>query len=156
MNQKNFPLVGSAVLLVLWFLNSQHAPDIDPRRPDGPDLYPAFSQSGDKPQAHCDAELFGSITGSVAAMLDYDGKLSDPRVDTGLQVDDLRRWARDYATQGASFKAKYPLLADEVKKYLDQHAGTSGGPLDDAKRAAWIKALREISANSHWAAGRLD
>ena len=34
---------------------------------------------------------------------------------------------------------------DAIAAHLDKAVGTSGGPIDQAKQAAWLKALREIS-----------
>ena len=153
----NTPLWIAALCFVAWLVvtNFKSGPIDDPKRPEGPELYSIFSQSPNALEAGADAKTFGDLTAAVAAHLEYDGSLPEPRINTGLQVDDLRRWSREYVTHGQSYRAKYPALVEAVKVYLDQHAGTSGGPLDDAKRRAWSKALRDISGNAHYAAKRL-
>lgn len=147
----------AAVLALLWFAYAQRplpspAPDVIP---SGPDFLGAFSRSDDLRQAGCDAEAFAGICESVASVLEYDGKQTSPRIDSGVKVDDLRRWVREYALGGGSLKGKYPAVADAAKEYLDKHAGSSGGPMDQASRDRWVRALREMSASSRYAAGRL-
>ena len=34
---------------------------------------------------------------------------------------------------------------DAIATHLDTAVGKAGGPIDEAKRTAWVKALREIS-----------
>lgn len=147
-------LVG-IIGVLLW---NQSKPTPTPNVPDSRpavDLVSVFAKNNDRTEASCDAETFGAIVTSVAAVLDYDAKLAEPRVQTGVQIDDLRRWVRDYATGGKSFKEKYPDLGDAVKKFLDAQAGDSGGLLDDAKRAKWISALRALGSSAEYAAKSL-
>lgn len=155
----SFPFLPvAAIAAVLYLLWSNQTPDPGPLVPDvkpSVDLVSVFAKNNDRTEASCDAETFGAIVTSVAAVLDYDAKLAEPRVQTGVQIDDLRRWVRDYATGGKSFKEKYPDLGDAVKKFLDAQAGDSGGPLDDAKRAKWISALRALGSSAEYAAKSL-
>lgn len=144
-------------VVAIWWLGS---PGISPPAPaPGPaptlDLVSVFAKNDNRDEASCDAEMFGAVVTSCAAVMDYDAKLAEPRIQTGVQVDDLRRWVRDYATGGKSFKDKYPSLGAAVKQFLDAKAGDSGGPLDDAKRQKWIEALRELGASAEYAAQQL-
>jgi hypothetical protein len=158
MNQSsNAPLWISLAAFALWVVLQVQtpSPQVDPKRPEGPELYSAFSKNPNKIQAATDAAQFGELTASIAEMLLYDGQQTEPRIVTGVQLDDLRRWTRDYVTQGQKYQSRYPELAETIKAYLDQHAGKSGGPLDSHKRMAWSKCLTEIANNAKYAAARL-
>jgi hypothetical protein len=51
----------------------------------------------------------------------------------------------DMKRRGESLGARHPLVRDAIQSYLDAAAGTAGGPLTPAQRAAWVAAYREIS-----------
>lgn len=154
----------TAVLLVfaalgIWFVFSQPpAPQPPlPDRPSGPDLYTVFSSVGNTTQAHADAVAFGVLCESLAAMIEYDGtRGEEARLTTGIQLDDLRRWSREYYMRGDSFGVRYPQLPEVVGGFLEAQIGeSSGGLVDDTMRARWVNAHRALAQQSLWAANRL-
>ena len=62
-----------------------------------------------------------------------------------MAIDDLRQRARELRCRGVSIGARQPAARDAIATHLEAAVGTSGGPIDAAGRAAWVKALREIS-----------
>jgi hypothetical protein len=155
-----------AVLLVLgavalYFLLAQPAPpppDIPPPdRPDGPDLYAVFSATGGGQQAHRDAVSFGVLCESLASIIEYDGQRGEEsRLLSGVQLDDMRRWSREYYMRGESFGQRYPQLPEVVGSFLELKIGeSSGGPVDDAVRGRWIAAHRSLARSALYAANRL-
>lgn len=99
------------------------------------------------PTAAADAALVAALLDELAAELEYDGtKPEEVRlIKTGAAVDDLRVRARELRCRGESLGQRHPLVRDAIKDYLDHAAGTAGGPLSPAQRAAWVAAYREIS-----------
>ena len=99
------------------------------------------------PTAAADAALVAALLDELAAEIEYDGtKPEDVRlIKTGAAVDDLRIRARELRCRGESVGARHPLVRDAIKDFLDHAAGTAGGPLSPAQRAAWVAAYREIS-----------
>lgn len=99
------------------------------------------------PTAAADAATVAALLDELAAEIEYDGtKPEDVRlIKTGAAVDDLRIRARELRCRGESLGARHPLVRDAIKDYLDHAAGTAGGPLSPAQRAAWVAAYREIS-----------
>jgi hypothetical protein len=69
----------------------------------------------------------------------------EPFLKTGVSFDELRVRARLLLCRGASLGEKHPRARDAIKAYLDQHAGTSGGPVSPEQRARWIAAYRDVS-----------
>lgn len=150
-------LLAALVVIVLLVVerNGDQVKPV-PRPPaDAPDLLPAFSATDDLLQAKQDASDFAALCCALADQLEYDSKLPSPRINTGVQMDDMRRWAREYFLSGQSLGVRYPKLRDIVKDYLDRKLGTDGGRLDDAKRKAWIDALRVLAEAGRYAASRL-
>jgi len=97
--------------------------------------------------AAADAAVVAALLEELAAEIEWDGtKPEDVRlIKTGQAVGDLRVRARELRCRGESLGAKHPLVRDAIKEYLDAAAGTAGGPLTPAQRAAWVAAYREIS-----------
>ena len=123
-----------------------------PEKPeDAPDLVEAFSQSDNKLEAKEDALLFSTMCYSIAEAIEYDGNLKEPRLRTGRQLDQLRRWTREYLMEGKSFGVKYPSLPPVIKRYLDKELGTEAGPLTEAKRKRWIRAFRKLGEAAEYA-----
>lgn len=81
----------------------------------------------------------------LAAEIEWDGMQSEPLVRTGVAVDDLRQRARELRCRGVSLGEKHPRAREAIKNYLDQAAGTSGGPLSPAQRSAWVAAYRDVA-----------
>jgi hypothetical protein len=44
-----------------------------------------------------------------------------------------------------SLGARQPAVRDSIKAFLDAQVGTDGGPVDAAKRAAWVAAFRAVA-----------
>ena len=127
----------------------------EPKKPeDAPDLVTAFAQSDSRTQAKEDALTLAALCRSIADVIEYDGKLDQPRLRTGQQLDRLRRWTREYSLNGASLGSRYPKLPIEIKKYLDAKLGTDAGPVDSAKRRKWIEAFRKIAEAAEYAAAQ--
>jgi hypothetical protein len=99
------------------------------------------------PTAAVDAATVAALLDELAAEIEYDGTKDEGArlIKTGAAVDDLRIRARELRCRGESLGAKHPLVRDAIKDFLDHAAGTAGGPLSPAQRAAWVAAYREIA-----------
>ena len=97
------------------------------------------------PEAATDAGLTAALLEELADAIAYDGQQAEPRLRTGAEFDDLRRAARELRTRGVSLGARQPAVRDAIKGFLDQQVGTDGGPVDAAKRAAWVSAFRAVA-----------
>lgn len=117
-------------------------PQPSPPRPAGPlDLQGKFQG----PTGAEDAAIVAALTAELADELAWDWSQEKPYLTTGVSVDELRRRTREMRCRGDSIGARQPAARDAIARHLDVAVGTSGGPIDDAKKAAWIKAMREIS-----------
>jgi hypothetical protein len=92
-----------------------------------------------------DAALVAAITGELADELVWDWSQEKPYLTTGVAVDELRRRTREMRCRGVSIGARQPAARDAIAAHLDAAVGNEGGPIDEAKRTAWVKALLEIS-----------
>jgi len=97
------------------------------------------------PDAATDAATTAALLEELAGQIEWDGQQSEPRLRTGAAFDDLRRAARELRTRGVSLGARQPAVRDAIKTFLDQEAGTEGGPVDAASRAKWVRAYRAVS-----------
>jgi hypothetical protein len=97
------------------------------------------------PDAAADAATTAALLEELAGQIEWDGQQAEPRLRTGAAFDDLRRSARELRTRGASLGARQPAVRDAIKTFLDQEAGTEGGPVDAAARAKWVRAYRAVS-----------
>lgn len=143
-------LVG-LVLLITSGGGSSPAPDVAPPHPD---LVPAFATNDDRAEACRQAAQFGALCQELADCLEYDGGLPDPRLKTGVAIDDLRWSAREMQFRGAALGTKYPLLKETLAEFFTATVGTSGGKLDLAKRQQWIAAFRQLAKSAAYAAKR--
>lgn len=148
-------IVWIAGALIVGYLLLGGSGGILPEKPAGPDLTAAFAQTSNTSQAAADARQFAALCASLADMMEYDGKRTEPRLLTGVQMDDLRRWAREYLQVGSSFGSRYPRLPELVGGYLDEKLGKSGGPVTPESRAAWVAAHRQLSLCGEYAAKAL-
>jgi len=98
------------------------------------------------PDAATDAATTAALLEELAGAIEWDGQQTEPRLRTGAAFDDLRRSARELRTRGVSLGARQPAVRDAIKTFLDQEAGTEGGPVDAASRAKWVRAYRAVSA----------
>ena len=149
----SLPVVAVVLVVGYFLLNGAKGPLLP--RPDGPDLTAAFSQSNSSSQASTDARQFAALCSSLADMMEYDGKRQEPRLLTGVQMDDLRRWSREYLQTGSSFGSRYPKLPELVGTYLDEQLGKSGGPLTPESRSKWVATHRQLSLCGEYAAQKL-
>jgi hypothetical protein len=148
--------VGVAVFFLLSTRNEQPGP-LGPK-PDGPDLVAVFrATSEDKATARKDALSFGVLCEAIASMIEYDGRRGEQaRLLTASQLDDLRRWSREYYLRGQSYNTRYPQLGEVAGAFLDSKLGTAGGPIDDSCRTRWIEAYRQLAKCSLYAAENLE
>ena len=97
------------------------------------------------PDAATDAGLTAALLDELADAIAWDGQQAEPRLKSGAAFDDLRRTARELRTRGVSLGARQPAVRDSIKAFLDAQVGTDGGPVDAAKRAAWVAAFRAVA-----------
>ena len=97
------------------------------------------------PDAAADAATTAALLEELADAIAYDGTQAEPRLRTGAAFDDLRRAARELRCRGVSLGARQPAVRDSIKAFLDAQVGTDGGPVDAAKRAAWVSAFRAVA-----------
>lgn len=130
-----------AAALVSWSSGRQDAPTPAPPAPE------AFTLAGTfvGPDAAADAATTAALLEELAGEIEWDGMQPEPFLKTGVAFDELRVRARLLLCRGASLGEKHPRARDAIKAYLDQHAGTSGGPVSPAQRSAWVAAYRDVS-----------
>lgn len=110
--------------------------------PDAPiTLVGKFSPT---PDAAADAARMEALFGEIADDLEWDAMEPEPLYKNGVAFDELRVRAFDMRMKGESLGARHPRVRDEIRAYLDRTAGTSGGPLTPAQKAAWVAAFREV------------
>ena len=141
------PLTLAAILaaggMIAWSLHDKPAPHPAPGPAPvvGLDLRGRFVG----PDAAADAATTAALLEELAGQIEWDGQQAEPRLRTGAAFDDLRRAARELRCRGVSLGARQPAVRDEIKRFLDQEAGTEGGPVDAAARAKWVRAYRAVS-----------
>jgi len=130
------------VAIVSWHWESQVAPAPQPHPAPGPlELRGLFAG----PTGAEDAAIVAALTAELADEIAWDGSQEEPQLTTGVALDDLRRRAREMRCRGESIGARQPAARDAIAGYLDKEVGNEGGPIDAAKRADWVRALRDIS-----------
>lgn len=140
-------VVGVALLAAaawVWSNSSSPAPSPTPApgpAPGGLNLRGTFVG----PDASDDAATVSALMDELAAEIEWDGMQPEPIIRTGVSVDELRQRARELRCRGVSLGEKHPRAREAIKAYLDSTAGTSGGPLTAAQRAAWVAAYRDIA-----------
>jgi hypothetical protein len=101
-----------------------------------------------------DALLLSALTGELAAVIEWDGQQKQPRLTSGVALDELRTTAREIRMRGVSLGERQPRVRDAVANYLQQQVGTDGGPLTPEQRAKWVAAFRVIEGAAAHAAGK--
>jgi hypothetical protein len=114
---------------------------VPPARPEALDLRGKFAGM----DAARDAALVAAICGELADEIEWDAAQPEPLLRTGLAFDELRVRTRILLCRGESLGAKHPLARDAIEAHLTATAGTSGGPLDAAAKARWMKAYRDVA-----------
>jgi hypothetical protein len=92
-----------------------------------------------------DAAAFAGLCRGLADALEADGSRPQPRITTGVQIEDVKVAAAEGRFLPRRLTQEQPHAVAAAGKYLDDVAGTSGGPLDAAARATWVKAYRELA-----------
>jgi hypothetical protein len=136
-------LLAAAAVSIFWQAPRQ------PPQPTPPQPQPALVLDGlfTGPTAAEDASIVSAMTAELADEIAWDGTREQEKriLVTGVAIDELRRRMRELRCRGESIGQRQPMARDAIAKHLDEAVGNSGGPIDEAKRAAWVKALGEIS-----------
>ena len=132
--------IAALALSAFWNQGNQPAPPT-PAPVVGLDLRGRFVG----PDAATDAGLTAALLEELADAIAWDGQQAEPRLRTGAAFDDLRRAARELRCRGVSLGARQPAVRDAIKTFLDAQVGTDGGPVDAAKRAAWVAAFKAVA-----------
>ena len=106
------------------------------------------------PKAGDDAVTISVLCDELARILEEDGKKEKPRLLTGQQIDELRVAAREARTGGVSIGERQPRVREEIRKFLDEAVGVSGGPVSAEQRERWVSAFFEIAKAAKNAAGQ--
>jgi hypothetical protein len=133
-------LIG-AVVAFNWQQSATPGPT-PPPIPSGPlDLRGLFTG----PSGAVDAALVAAMTGELADELEWDGTQAEPFFRSGVAIDDLRQRTRELRCRGESIGSRQPAARDAIAGHLERAVGVSGGPITPEQRAAWVRALTEIS-----------
>jgi hypothetical protein len=97
------------------------------------------------PAAAEDAAAFAGLCRGLADALEADGSRPQPRITTGVQIEDVKVAAAEGRFLPRRLTQEQPHAVAAAGKYLDDAVGTSGGPLDAAARAKWVEAYRELA-----------
>lgn len=97
------------------------------------------------PTAADDAAAVAAICDEIARELEWDGMQSQPFFRTGLQFDELRIRTRALYMKGESLGERHPAAREAIELWLNDHAGTSGGPLTPESRSRWVSAYRDVA-----------
>lgn len=96
------------------------------------------------PSASDDAAIVGALSREIADEIEADGRSQTPYMKAAVNFDVLRTRARELRCRGRQLGETHPEARDRIAAYLDKAVGNSGGPVDAAARAAWVKAYRVI------------
>jgi hypothetical protein len=97
------------------------------------------------PDAAEDAAAFAGLCRGIADALEADGSRQQPRITTGVQIEDVKVAAAEGRFLPRRLTQEQPHATAAAGKYLDEVAGTSGGPLDAAARGRWVEAYRALA-----------
>lgn len=97
-------------------------------------------------QAAEDAAAFAGLCHGIADALAADGTKPQPRITTGVQLEDVRVAAAEGRFLPRQLTREQPHATAAAGRYLDEVAGTSGGPLDATSRARWVEAFQALAA----------
>ena len=97
------------------------------------------------PQAAEDAAAFAGLCHGIAEALAADGTKPAPRITTGVQLEDVRVAAAEGRFLPRQLTREQPHATAAAGRYLDEVAGTSGGPLDATTRARWVEAFKALA-----------
>lgn len=92
-----------------------------------------------------DAAALAGICRGIAEALAADGTRPTPRITTGVQLEDLRVAAAEGRFWPRSLSSEQPHATAAAGRFLDEAAGTSGGPLDATARMRWVQAFAALA-----------
>lgn len=118
-----------------------------PRRAPPPPVDGGLSLRGKfiGPEAATDAAAMAGICRGIAEALSADGTRPTPRIVTGVHLEDLRVAAAEGRFWPRSLSREQPHATAAAGRYLDEVAGTSGGPLDATTRMKWVQAFAALA-----------
>lgn len=137
-------LVIAAIVSAIHRDSSSPTPEPEPKpTPAGITLVGEFTG----PDASKDAATVSAICAALADDLEWDMAQPADRqlITTGQAFDSLRTRSRILICRGESLGDKHPRARDSIERYLNDTAGTSGGPLTREQRLAWIDAYRNVA-----------
>lgn len=147
-----FPWIVAAIAVGVMFFRGTPSFPVPPRNPSPvPSVTAAFGHEPDVGTRTEDSVVMATILRALADTIEHDGTRKDkenkpaPRLKTGVQIDELRLTLRELRMRGWSFSARYPSLGPAIGEHLSAAVGTSGGAIDDATRAKWIAALKQLA-----------
>ena len=158
---KHLPLILLAAFIAIYAA-SKYVPDLS--KPDGPDMVAAFSKDATRSgvEAKHDALQFGALCEEMVNDLVFDWAQSESFIKSGSDVDNLRIISRKLTNKGGSYGEHYPALKGTLEQHFSKHVDSlykpdegTGGPLDEPKRQAWIRAFKELAECSKYAASKL-
>jgi hypothetical protein len=97
------------------------------------------------PSAAEDAAAFAGLCHGIADALEVDGGRQQPLITTGVQIEVVKVAAAEGKFLPRRLTRDQPHATAAAGKYLDEVAGTSGGPLDAAARGRWVEAYRALA-----------
>jgi hypothetical protein len=97
------------------------------------------------PHAAEDAAAFAGLCRGTADALELDGTKQQPRITSGVQLEDVRIAAAEGRFLPRRLTQDQPHAVAVAGRFLDENAGTSGGPIDGESRGRWVKALRDLA-----------
>jgi hypothetical protein len=138
-------LLVAAVLLAVAVLAG--VAEFAPRQSPAPLPAGEYSLRGKwiGPHAAEDAAAFAGLCRGMADALEVDGGKNPPRITSGVQLEDIRIAAAEGRFLPRRLTQDQPHAVAVAGRFLDDRAGTSGGPMDTETRDRWIKALRELA-----------
>jgi hypothetical protein len=156
------PLTLVAILaagaMVSWAIASRPAPAPPPDNPPAPAPagWPTIDLRGAFVGEHAaeDALTTQYLLKWLSRWIAYDSTLPQPRLKTAAAFDELRRVARDGRMEGGTLGQRQPLAKERIKAFLDAAVGDSGGPVDRAGAAKFVRAFDDVSKAAAVAIGR--
>jgi len=133
------------------------APVVADAPPQGRELLAVFA--GESPTKAADCRCFATLCGSLADVIEFDGRQATPRLSRQGHLAELRQVSRELRLAGQSLGEKYPRLAGAIETFLDPlipgGKGASAVEVTPDVRAKWVEGHRALSRAAEWAAGGL-
>lgn len=130
-----------ALAAFIWYSDRSGADPVPPEPPPALDLRGKFHGE----TAASDAASVSALCDELARELEWDGQQASPLIKTGVAFDELRVRSRQLLCRGESIGDRQPQARADIEQYLNDHAGTSGGPLTPESRARWVAAYRDVA-----------